>query len=122
MFNEAILRRPVGDTVVRAQQLRRLIDVARLPNVAIRVMAFEAGLHYGIMSGPFIKLEFPLDGTGQPSEPPTVYADGFTGALFLEKPHEIERYTDVFTSMWDTALSEVDSMNYIAAAAEEMER
>jgi len=121
VLNEAILRRPVGGKAVMAQQLRRLQAASNLPNVALRVMAFSTGLHYGIMSGPFIKLEFPLDGSGQPFEPPTIYADGFTGALFLEKPHEIVRYTKAFTSMWDSALNEVDSMRYIAAAAEEME-
>lgn len=122
VLNEAILRRPVGGKAVMAEQLRRLVEVAKLPNVSLRVMPYSVGLHYGIMSGPFIKLEFPLDGTGQPFEPPTIYADGFTGALFLEKPHEIERYTMAFDSMWNSALSEVDSMTCIAAAAEEMEQ
>ncbi len=122
VLNEAILRRPVGGTAVMAQQLRRLTDIAKLPNVAIRVMAFEAGLHYGIMSGTFVMLEFPTNGNGQASEPPTIYVDSFTGALFLDKPHEIERHDGAFKSIWDTSLDEVTSMNYIAAAAREMEQ
>jgi hypothetical protein len=48
-------------------------------------MPFSAGLHLGIMSGPFEILRFPLNGDGRASEPPTVYVDGLTGDLYLDK-------------------------------------
>ena len=92
VLNEAIIRRPVGGTEVMTGQIRRLLDASELPNVALRIMPFSAGLHYGIMSGPFEILRFPLNGDGRASEPPTVYVDGFTGDLYLDKAREIERY------------------------------
>lgn len=120
VLNEAILRRPIGGHKVLANQLNRLIEVSDLPNVSIKVMRFNAGLHYGIMSGPFVLLEFPVNGNGQHSEPPTVYVDSFTGALFLDKPNEIKRYSGAFKNIWNTASSEPESRNFIAEAAREL--
>lgn len=121
VLNEAIIRRPVGGRAVLAEQLRRLIEVNNLPTVAIRVMPFGVGLHHGVMSGPFVKLGFPVNGNGQETEPPTVYVDSFTGALFLDKSHEIERYSAAFTSIWQAALNETDSMTLIEEAVRELE-
>ena len=121
VLNEAILCRPVGGRTVMAEQLDRLATVSNLPNVSIRVMPFGVGLHYGVMSGPFVTLEFPVNGTGHQAEPPTVYVDAFTGALFLEKPHEIERYGTAFMNIWQAALSELDSQRLITEAARKLE-
>jgi transcriptional regulator with XRE-family HTH domain len=122
VLNEAILRRPVGGRNVQADQLNRLVEVSKLPNVSIKVMPFDAGLHYGIMSGPFVLLEFPVNGNGQPSEPPTVYVDGFTGALFLDKEREINRYSGAFAAIWRTALDETATKEFITQAARELEK
>jgi transcriptional regulator with XRE-family HTH domain len=121
VLNEAILRRPVGGNNVMAGQLEHLVGVSELPNVSIKVMPFSAGLHYGIMSGPFVTLEFPANGAGQPTEPPTVYVDSFTGALFLDKPHEIERYDRAFSHIWQVARNEIDSRTLMAQAIRELQ-
>jgi transcriptional regulator with XRE-family HTH domain len=118
-LNEAILRRPVGGPQVMARQLARLAEVSELPNVSLRVVPFSAGLHAGVMSGPFVILRFPLNGDGKESEPTTVYADGFTGALYLDKPHEVERYAQAFSGIWDVGLDETASRGLIRQAAEE---
>ena len=120
VLNEGILRRPIGGAEVMAEQLQRVVEVGQRDNVSIRVAPWSAELHHGVMSGPFAMLEFPTNGNGQASEPTTVYVDGFTGALFLDKPFEIERYNDAFNNVWNSSLSEVNSMNRIAAAAREM--
>ncbi len=121
-INEAILRRPVGGKRVLTGQLRRLKEASELPNVSIRVMPFAAGLHHGIMSGPFIILTFPLNGNGQETEPPTVYVELFTGALYLDKPREIERYTAAFTNIWESSLDEVASRQLISQVVRELGR
>lgn len=120
VLNEAIVKRPVGGAEVMSGQLRRLLDASELPNVALRIMPFSAGLHPGIMSGPFEILRFPLNGDGKASEPPTVYADGFTGALYLDKPKEIERYTEAFGRIWSASLDEKTSKNLLDHASKEM--
>jgi transcriptional regulator with XRE-family HTH domain len=119
-LNEAILRRPVGGPDVMAAQLGSLAAAARLPNIALRAVPFGAGLHRGLMSGPFELLRFPLNGDGQASEPATVYADGFTGALYLDKPGEVERYADAFESIWNAALDERASIDLIHRSAREL--
>jgi transcriptional regulator with XRE-family HTH domain len=122
VLNEAILRRPVGGADVMTTQLGRLLDASELSNVELRVISFSAGVHHGIVSGPFEILRFPLNGDGRASEPPTVYVDGFTGDLYLDKPREIERYDEAFNGIWSAALDETASQELLRRASEELER
>jgi transcriptional regulator with XRE-family HTH domain len=119
-LSEAILCRPVGGSQIMAAQLRRLLEAGDLPNVSLRVIPFSTGLHHGVMSGPFVILRFPPDGDGKDTEPPTVYVEGFTGALYLEKPGEVERYTTAFASIWGSALGELASKSLIHNAIKEI--
>jgi hypothetical protein len=118
-FNEAVLRRPVGGREVMAAQLERLIEVAKYPNVSIRVVAFEAGLHHGVISGPFVLMRFPTTGDGRCIEPPTVFVDGFLGAMYLDKPNEVDRYDAAFEAIWSSAFDEARSMRVLHEAARE---
>jgi len=120
VLNEATIRRPVGGKEVMAEQLTQLAVISELPNVSLKIMPFSTGLHHGIMSGPFVILRFPLNGDGKETEPPTVYVDGFTGALYLDKPAEIERYAQAFTDIWETALDEGPSRDLIQQAMREI--
>jgi transcriptional regulator with XRE-family HTH domain len=120
ILNEGILRRPVGGPEVMAQQLDRLAEMSDLANVSLRVVSFGAGMNDGLVTGPFIILRFPLNGDGMDSEPPTVYQDGFTGALYLDKSYEVERYATAFENIWNTSLDEASSQQLIHLAAEEL--
>jgi transcriptional regulator with XRE-family HTH domain len=119
-LNESVLRRPIGTPGSMVAQLERLVAASQLPNVSLRVVPFSAGFHPGIMSGSFNILRFPLNGNGSESEPPTVYADLYTGALYLDKPNEIERYVAAFAGIWQHALDEPASRELISQAAEEL--
>jgi hypothetical protein len=121
VLNETILRRPVGGQAVMAEQLRQLARAADLPAVFLRVVPFSAGFHDGVLSGPFEILRFPLNSDGQDSEPPTVFADGFTGDLYLDKPAEVDRHAVAFAAIWDAALDEARSRTFIVQAAKELE-
>lgn len=105
-LSEAVLRRPVGGREVMTEQLAHLVYVSELPNVSIRVVPFAAGMHSGIVTGPFVILRFPVNGDGVDTEPPTVYVDGYTGGLYLDKPREVEQYETAFTGIWEAALDE----------------
>ncbi|WP_067469375.1 helix-turn-helix domain-containing protein [Actinomadura macra] len=122
VLNEAILHRVIGSKEIMASQLYRLAELASLPNVSLRVAAFTGGLHPGVMSGPFVLLEFPRSGSSNNVEPPTVYVDGFTGALYLDKPHEVERYSAAFTEIWNAALNEPTTQSLITSIAKELEQ
>lgn len=117
VLNEGVLMRPVGGQKVIAGQLRYLEDLSRLPNVALRVIPFSAGLHLGMMSKQFIILNFPETGDRRDSEPPLVYADGYTGDLYLDKPKEVERYGVAFKDIWDKAFNEQDTRGLLSNMA-----
>jgi len=89
-----------------AGQLEQLAEISDLPNVSLRVAPFSAGLHPGVMSNSFVILRFPVNGDDRESEPATVYTDGFTGALYLDKPTEVDRYAQAFTGIWNACLDE----------------
>ncbi|WP_067795402.1 helix-turn-helix domain-containing protein [Actinomadura formosensis] len=122
VLHEAVLRPAIGSNEIMAGQLAHLAEVNRLPNVSVRVIPFVHGLHPGIMSGQFVMMHFPANGDGRPSEPTTIYVEGFTGALYLEKPEEVERYQAAFTSTWNAALSEADSTSFLHQAAKGFQR
>jgi hypothetical protein len=117
---ESVLRCPVGGAEVMSAQLDHLREVSELPNVALRVVPFSAGLHSGLQSGPFEILRFPLNGNGEDSEPPTVYLGLYAGSLYLDKPNEIVRYDRAFARIWDNAMDEEASRALIHEAAEEL--
>ncbi len=118
VLDEGILRRPVGGHAVMAAQLNSLTEVSELPNVALRIAPFDVGAHYGMTSGPFVILRFPLNGNGEESEPATVYVDGFTGDLYLDKPREVGQYMKAFEGIWRIALDEPTSRDLIHRGAE----
>ncbi|UZI29115.1 helix-turn-helix domain-containing protein [Streptomyces sp. VB1] len=120
VLSEAILRRPVGGNNVMAEQLEHLVHLNQLGNVCIRVVPYAAGLHDGILSGPFVIMRFPTNGDGRNTEPPTVYAEGFTGALYLDKPSEIERYDGAFESISASALDQASSQGLLKQAVREL--
>lgn len=117
VLNEGVLRRPIGSYTLMAGQLARMVQVSELPGVSIRVVPFEAGLHQGVMSGQFGVLRFPTSGDGRETEPPTVYAEGFTGALYLDKQHEVDRYDRAFLSIWEKSLDEQASQHLLSEMA-----
>lgn len=120
VLNEAVLRRPVGGPEVMARQLDRLTEVMEMPNLSMRVVPFAAGLHHGVMSGPFTMLRFPLNGDGKPTEPPTVYVGGFTGDLYLDKANEIERYDGAFQAIWGCSLDHEETKRLLQQATREL--
>jgi transcriptional regulator with XRE-family HTH domain len=119
-LREAVLRSTVGGPRVMADQLDHLAQVSELPNVSLRIIPAEIGYHPGLSTGAFTVLRFPLNGGGQESEPPTIYQEMYTGALYLDKPAEVERFDAAFEAIWDAALDERSSRDLIGRTAEDM--
>ncbi|MGH3191500.1 MAG: helix-turn-helix domain-containing protein [Streptosporangiaceae bacterium] len=118
LLNQSILDCPVGGPEIMAAQLDRLSEAGELPNVSIRIVPPAAGFHLGLLTGSFVILRFPPSGNGAETEPPTVYADGFTGALYLDKRAEVERYRRAFDGIRELSLGQAESMNLIHQTAE----
>ncbi|MGC4808397.1 helix-turn-helix domain-containing protein [Micromonospora sp. DT233] len=113
VLDEAVLHRPVGGDAVMRGQLRRLVEVAELPNVTLQILPFAVGAHAG-MDGTFTILSFPEAG-----DPDVVYAENATGGLFLEKSDELQKYNFIFDHIRAAATRPEDSIAQIAELAEE---
>lgn len=122
LLGEPILRRPVGGPQVMAAQLDHLVAVSMMPNVSLHIVPDAKGFHLGLVAGPFVILRFPANGNGTQSEPPTVYTDGLTGGLYLDKPGEIARYESVFDDIYQLSLGDDASRDLITRASEELRK
>lgn len=124
VINEVLLRRPLGRHDIMTEQFDHLVKMAELPAVRLRVIPFAAGFHPGALTGGFVTLRFagPGNGSVKVSEPPTVYVESFTGALYLDQPKEIDRYDAAFESIWSSSLDERASIELIKQAAMELRK
>ncbi|WP_245789972.1 helix-turn-helix domain-containing protein [Streptosporangium canum] len=109
VIDEAALLRPVGDTDVRREQLRKLIDTHPLEHVTVQVMPLSAGPHVG-MSGQFVILGFP-----DPTDQNVVYIETPTDNLYLEEPQHLERYNLMMQRLVADALGADASIAYLSA-------
>jgi transcriptional regulator with XRE-family HTH domain len=116
VLDEAALRHRFGTNEIMQAQLRQVIQLARLPNVSVRVLAFARS--HPIGPGGFALLEFaPLHGT-KPSD--IVYMEHLTRSSFLEEEAETFEYRLAFGRLLSEALDEEASGKLIARIAREM--
>jgi len=88
VIDEAALRRPIGGAGVMRGQLQALIEKVRLDRVIVQVMPFRFGGHVA-ESGAYTILRFP-----EPDLPDVVYLEHLTGAIYLDKRSDVDRYLD----------------------------
>jgi transcriptional regulator with XRE-family HTH domain len=114
VLDEAVLRRKVGGHDVMSEQLRRISEVAQLPHVEVRVLPFEAGEH------PSIGTAFTLLRFADASAMNAVYLEHHMGALYLERPADLMRYTAMFEQLVGRSLSPDESLQLMATLASEL--
>ena len=119
IVDEAALRRSPDVPGAMAQQLWHLLKANELPHMSVRVLPLSVGPHRASLSGAFTILEFPSSEAAR-GEPPTIYSESLTGALYLDKPKEIERYEEVWSALAERALSEEESDKMITATIGEL--
>lgn len=113
IVDEAALRRPIGGSNVVRSQLNALLDVTCRPNVTLQVIPFAAGAHPGL-DGPFIVLGFP-----EHLAPEVAYVETKAGDNYVESAADVRRFRVDFENLESAALSPDESMELIAAVAEE---
>jgi transcriptional regulator with XRE-family HTH domain len=106
ILDEAVLHRKVGGPGVMREQLARLIDAASQPTIAVQVLPFSAGAHPG-MTGPFTTLRFTEESMN------IVYLEQRGGAVYLERPVDVEVHEATFRRLSDLALSEDDTVSLL---------
>ncbi|MEU4312869.1 helix-turn-helix transcriptional regulator [Nocardia sp. NPDC024068] len=119
VLSEFVLRHPTGGVGTMADQLDHLAEMCAMPNVSLRVLPFFTPDHLGLTAKDFILLEFPDHLNPVLTEPPVVYVEGYSGALYLDKPSEIARYQAARSSILQVALDEPDTQRLIEATARE---
>ncbi len=105
VIDESALRRPLGGRDAMRAQLRHLIELAELPHVTLQVMPFSRGGH-SAAGGSFSILRF-----AEPDLPDIVYLEQLTGALYLDKADEVDRYREVMNRLSAEADTPEDSQS-----------
>ena len=106
VLDEAVLHRLVGGPQVMRAQLERLIEVTNLPNVTMQVIPYSAGAHPA-MDSTFRMLDF------AGLVPSLVYVEGLVGRIYVESPHDIARYQQVFEYLCTVALNPQESIKLV---------
>ncbi|GIE29399.1 transcriptional regulator [Actinoplanes italicus] len=115
IISEGILHARLAAPGAMQQQLHHLLMAGELRNVSVRVLPLSVGPHSASVTGGFTILEFPTLTGNRGGEPTTVYSENLTGALYLDKPDEVETYEEAWTALTDLALSEGDSTEMITS-------
>jgi len=115
VLGEGALCRVVGGPATMSEQLDALVQLAERDHICLHVLPFDIGAHPAMVS-PFILLRFDTE----PDNMDVVYLEHDTGALYLERPADIERYTWIFTEITKQALDEASSARLIATVRDNL--
>ncbi|GAA4835041.1 helix-turn-helix domain-containing protein [Saccharopolyspora rosea] len=86
VIDESVLHRPIGGSKVLREQIEHLLEMTRFPTVSLQVLPFNLGR--SAAEGAFTILRF-----AEPEIPDIVYLEHLCGALYLDKPDEVEVYS-----------------------------
>ncbi|HEX6472824.1 MAG TPA: helix-turn-helix transcriptional regulator [Streptosporangiaceae bacterium] len=86
IIDEAVLRRPVGGREVMRGQLEHLLEAAKRPTLFLQVTPLAVGGNHAAPTG-FSILRFPDTEVSD-----VVYVEHLTGALYLDKPGDVDGY------------------------------
>jgi transcriptional regulator with XRE-family HTH domain len=115
LIDEAVLLRRIGDNSVMARQLEDLIEIMRLPNVSLRVLALDGTNDPVPILGSFILLEF------SPAYdvvfPDLVHTEGFT-STHTQDDNVTHAYRLAHEKLSDEALQPAESRARIAQIIE----
>jgi transcriptional regulator with XRE-family HTH domain len=109
LIDEVALIRPVGGEHVMREQLNKLIEAARLPNVVLQVIPLRVGGHQG-MSGNFVVAEFD-------DAPPVAYQDTALQGQIIDNPDDVASLMVLWDTIKAEARSRADSLELIEEAA-----
>jgi len=112
IVDESVLHRSPTEPGILTAQLEHLAEMAKRPNVVLRVVPLEGGLQ-GFSIGPFSILSFPGD---RPD--PLVFVENRAGASWIEEFESVERFSLGFEGLLKAALDPEASLAMVREAAE----
>ncbi|MGW1187516.1 helix-turn-helix domain-containing protein [Streptomyces sp. NPDC002559] len=114
VVHEGALRQLVGGREVMREQLGRLLDVARQPNVKLQVMPYIAGAHPGMTSA------FTIVSFAEPGALDVVHMDTTSTTLWLESDTDAERHGSLFDRISRLGLAQHTSVRLVNAILKEL--
>lgn len=109
IIEEGVLTRPFGEPAMRERQIRRLIDASAQPNVEVRILSTDAGLHSGL-NGPFVVMNYDEDAS-------LVLVENKISSLFLDEEEHIETYEAVWNELSGLAFDDRESLEILHTIA-----
>lgn len=88
VIDESVLHRPIGGVEVLREQIDHLLEVIKLPTISLQVLPLDLGRSGA--EGAFTILRF-----AEQEIPDIVYLEHLSGALYLDKPEDVELYSKV---------------------------
>ncbi|MFI6374842.1 Scr1 family TA system antitoxin-like transcriptional regulator [Streptomyces sp. NPDC050546] len=114
ILHENVLRIPVGGPAVMAEQLERVVALARERTVMVQVLPYAAGA-YALMNGMVQLMEFE-------DAPPTAYTEAVYSGNLLDDPAVVKHACAAYDLLRAAALSPEASLALIESAAEDFRR
>lgn len=111
VLDEAVLHRQVGDRPTMHDQLARLADLSRWPNVTIEIVPFSAGAHGGLL-GALVVAEFE-------QAPAIVYLQTAGGGQISGEPSMVAQVLLTFDTLRSEGILRGASRDLITKVAEE---
>ena len=115
VMHETALQQNIGDPAVMHEQVERLLEESRRPNVTVQIITHSAGA-YSVLDEPFA-----IVGFSNPLERDVVCLDHLTRTHFLETVDEVRIYATVFDQLRAAALSPERSADLLANLLTRME-
>lgn len=117
IIDELAVRRLAAPPSVVAAQLRHLVDVGGCrKKVIIRVLPMAATIFgHAVPRSAFYIYRYP-----DPGDPVVVAVDTVTSDLVLTEPSDVSHYVALYERLEDAALSPADSLDFLAAVAQEL--
>ena len=113
VLDEAVLRRHIGGPAVMRGQLDRVLSLVRDDRTTVQVIPYTAGA-YGANDSNFTYLD--LSGTKLPD---LVFVETLVSQLYIERPDEVDRYSEALDYLRDSALNPRDSAKKIEEVRDE---
>jgi Domain of unknown function (DUF5753)/Caspase domain len=104
VIDESALRRPIRGMGPLQAQLEYLIEKAEQPNTSIQLLPFSVGAR-AAETGTFTLLRF-----SRAELPDVVYLEQLTGAQYLDRYEDVEKYTHVMDRAMVDALTPEDTL------------
>ncbi len=110
IVTESVLDWPIGGPEVMGEQLAHLLDMAKRPNIGIRVIPRDAGAHAGV-DGSFTLIY---------GETNVAYTESPGGGRLVPSEPEVLEYSDRYDRVGQSACSEKQSLSMIERIAEDL--